>query len=75
MKRAIISGFLALVGSIWSLAILFSASANLTTGWTTPPGRLLTTVAELGLTGWLVISVLVTLLGTVSLIVEYFRKS
>ena len=32
MKRAFIGGVLSLIGSIWALAILTSASANLVSG-------------------------------------------
>ena len=49
MKRVLIGGFLSLIGSIWAMAVLFVAGSNLTSGWTTPPGRFMTTVAEMGL--------------------------
>lgn len=74
MKRAFIGGFFALIGSIWALAIAFLASNNLTSGWSTPPGRFLTTVSELNLTAFFVIAVVFLLLGVVMMVVEYFRK-
>ena len=37
MKRALIGGFISLLGTIWGLAIAVAASNNLVSGWTTPP--------------------------------------
>ena len=45
MKRALIGGFISLLGTIWGLAIAVAASNNLVSGWTTPPGRFLSTVS------------------------------
>lgn len=74
MKRALIGGFLALLGSIWSLAILVTAANNLTSSWFTPPGRFLTTVSEMQLTAVFAISLAFLLLGIVIMAVEYFKK-
>lgn len=74
MKRAIIGGFISLIGSIWLLAIALTAANNLTSGWSTPPGRFLTTISEIGLTFFFVISILFTVLGLILMAVEYFRK-
>ena len=74
MKRSIIGGFLALIGTIWGLAVLNMASDNLVSGWTTPPGRLLTTVAEQGLAPVLTGALLLLALGLIIMGIEYFRK-
>ena len=74
MKRAIIGGFLSLIGSIWTLAVVFIAGNNLVSSWGTPPGRLLTTVSELNLTALLVVSIALTVAGIAILLVELFRK-
>lgn len=74
MKKAIIGGFLSLIGSIWTLAILIAAGNNLVSSWTTPPGRLLATVAEMGLAFWFVLAVALTVFGLGVLAVELFRK-
>lgn len=42
MKRAIIGGFLSLVGSLWALAVLLCANSHAISGWATPPGKLIT---------------------------------
>lgn len=73
MKRALIGGFLSILGEIGVLGVLLLASADLVSGWSTPPGRLLTTVYERGLTAALVISGLLLLLGVAAMVVEYFR--
>lgn len=74
MKRALIGGFLALIGTIWGLAVLSSASNNLTGSWSTPPGRLLTTMAEQGMTFVFVCALLLLALGLVVMGIEYFKK-
>lgn len=74
MKRALIGGFISLLGSIWTLAILVVAGNNLTSGWSTPPGRLMTTVIEMDMMPWLVVSAALLLCGMGMMLIEYFRK-
>ena len=74
MKRAIIGGFFSLIGSIWALAIAFTAGNNLVSGWPTPPGRFLTTVSETGLMFFFVLSILLIVLGLGLMTVELFIK-
>ena len=74
MKRALIGGFLALIGSIWTLAVTYIAGNNLVDSWGTPPGRLLTTVSKMNLTALLVVSIALTVVGICILLVELFRK-
>lgn len=74
MKKTIIGGFLSLIGSIWTLAILIAAGNNLVSGWTTPPGRLLSTVFSMGLTFWFILAVALTVFGLGVLAVELFKK-
>lgn len=74
MKRALIGGFIALIGSIWTLVIMLIAIENLVSEWYSPPGRLLTTIANFGMMPWFVISVVFVLLGIVLMVIEYFRK-
>ena len=75
MKRAVIGGFLSLIGSIWTLSVVFIAGNNLVDGWSTPPGRLLTTITELGLTFLFAIFILLVIVGILIMIVEFFRKA
>ena len=74
MKRVMIGGFLSLIGSIWTLAVMFAASNNLASGWTTPPGRFLTTVSEMGLMPIFVIAILIVVFGFLILAIEFFKK-
>ena len=74
MKRALIGGFLALIGTIWGLAVLNAASNDLVSSWSTPPGRLLATVAERGMTPVFAGSLLLLVLGIVLMGIEYFKK-
>lgn len=74
MKRAVIGGFLSLIGSIWTLAVVFIAGNNLVDRWSTPPGRFLTTITELGLTFLFAISILLVIVGILIMIVEFFKK-
>ena len=74
MKRVLIGGFLSLIGSMWSMVVMVIAGNNLTSKWTTPPGRLMTTVAEMGLTGVFGMALLLVILGIVVMLVELFRR-
>lgn len=74
MKRALIGGFWALLGTIWGLAVLLFVGNNLVSGWSTPPGRFLTTVAATGMTLPFVLAIVFLLGGLVIMAVEYFRK-
>ena len=74
MKRALIGGFLSLIGTIWALAVIIFVGNNLVSGWSTPPGRFMTTVTETGMTFPLTVSIILLLLGLVIMGIEYFRK-
>ena len=74
MKRALIGGFIALIGSIWSLAIVFIAGNNLVTSWDTELGRLWSTVIEMDLMFLFALSVVFIVLGVILMVVELFRK-
>ena len=74
LKRAIIGGFISLIGSIWVLAIIISANNYAINGWTTPPGKLITQMIESNLVVWFGISVATIVLGIVLMIIEYFKK-
>ena len=74
MKRALIGGFLSLIGSMWAMAVMFVAGNNLTSGWSTPPGRFMTTVAEMGLTEVFGMAVLLVVLGIAVMLVELVRR-
>ena len=74
MKRALIGGFISLIGSIWALAIILLAANNLTEDWSTPPGRLLATISELNMTFLFVFSIVFVVLGIVIMLIEFFKK-
>ncbi|NMA96184.1 MAG: hypothetical protein GX974_09120 [Clostridiales bacterium] len=74
MKRVLIGGFLSLIGSIWSLAIIIIVGNNLVSSWATPPGRFLTTVMDLDLGIPISIAFLFLLLGLLIMGIEYFRE-
>ena len=74
LKRAIIGGFISLIGSIWVLAIIISANNYAINGWTTPPGKLITQMIESNLVVWFGIFVATIVLGIVLMIIEYFKK-
>ncbi len=74
MKRAMIGGFLSIVGSIWALAAVIAANGYFVEGWADPPGKLLTQMSESGLLVWFAVSVGTILLGLVLMAAEYVRK-
>jgi len=74
MKKIVTGGFLSLTGTIWVLAVVLFAANNPVPGWSTPPGRLLTTVHEYGLTAFLVIAAAMTLAGIALMLIGCFGK-
>lgn len=74
MKKVLIGGILSMLGAIWGLAVILLAGNNMTSAWSTPPGRFLTTVAETGMTLPLAVSILFVFLGLVIMGIEYFKK-
>ena len=74
MKRALIGGFLSLIGSIWALAVVFIASNNLVSAWDTKLGRLWSTVIEMDLMFLFGLAVVFIVLGIELMAVELFRK-
>ena len=74
MKKAVIGGFLILSGSVGPGAVLISVSSNMALGWTTRPGRIMTTVLDNGALIPLFISLAMLALGPIVRAVEYFRK-
>lgn len=74
MKRTIIGGFLALIGTLGCLAAFITAANNMVSGWSTPPGRFLTTVSQTGMTSLLVVACIVLALGLLIMGIEYFKS-
>jgi ABC-type sulfate transport system permease component len=74
MKKVIIGVFLSMIGALGSLTVFVIIANNMVSGWSTPPGRFLTTVSELGMTPLLVVSSIILVLGLIILAIEYFRK-
>lgn len=74
MKRVIIGGFLSLLGTIWGLAVLFGASNNLVSSWSTPPGRLFSTMMQMGLLPVFIISLIFVGFGIGIMTYEFFKK-
>ncbi|MBQ9952541.1 MAG: hypothetical protein IJO98_10480 [Clostridia bacterium] len=74
MKRALIGGFLALLGTIWGLAVIIAAGSNLVSSWDPAIGRLLSTIHEMKLALPFYLSIAVTIFGAAVLFIEFFRK-
>ncbi|MBR5960011.1 MAG: hypothetical protein IKZ98_03385 [Clostridia bacterium] len=74
MKRTITGGFLSLIGTIWSIAILFIAGNDLPNSWYTDLGKLWSNVIDLKLMPLFVFSAVITVLGIVIMIIDIFRK-
>ena len=74
MKKALIGGFLSILGTIWGLATAFFTVNHLVASWTTPPGRFLSTVFQTGMLLPFVIGAFLLVSGLVILGVEYFKK-
>ena len=75
MKKLIIGVFLALLGSINLLVVYTIVANNLTSSWSTPPGRVLTTLSEIGMTPILVIAYIMLGVGLIIMGIEYYKKT
>jgi len=74
MKRALIGGWLALLGTIWGAGVIIAASQMLVDSWDPAIGRLLTTILEKQLIIPFTIAALFLALGLVIMAVEFFKK-
>lgn len=74
MKKALIGGFISLLGTIWGLAIAVAASNNLVSSWATPSGRFLSTVSQMGFVPLFAMAIVLIVLGLVIMAIEYFKK-
>ena len=59
---------------LFDAAIAVAASNNLVSGWTTPPGRFLTTVSQMGFVPLFAMAIVLIVLGLVIMAIEYFKK-
>ncbi len=74
MKRTLTGGILALVGSIWALAIMICAGGNLVSEWDLALGRFWSTVVAMHLMFPFVVSAALAVFGIIVILVELFRK-
>ncbi len=74
MKKTVIGGILAICGTFGTMSVFNTAADNLVSGWSTPPGRFITTVIEYNLIIPLILFSVMLILGLVILGIEYFRK-
>ena len=74
MKKIVAGGFLSLVGSIWALAILVSASNSLVNEWVTETGRLMSTVIEMKMMFPLILCVICIAFGIIMMLVESLEE-
>lgn len=72
MKKVIIGGFLAVVSSIWSIAIGAYVQFNLVSDWS--GSRFWSSASQLGVILPLILSLIILALGIVIMCIEYFRK-
>ena len=77
MKKVIIGGFVSIVGMMGIMAVLVttaSSMVNMLDGWSTPPGRFLSWLSEIGMIPLLVLSSIILIFGLIILGAEYFKK-
>lgn len=74
MKKAIIGGFISVIGAMGNLSVFIIAADNMLSGWSTPPGRLLSTVSEIGMTPLMVFSCILIIIGLIIMGIEFFKK-
>ncbi len=73
MKKTVIGVFLSIIGTIWIMGVIVLAGSELTGAWSTPPGRIVTTISELNMITPMIIGVIFLVFGLVIMGVEYFK--
>jgi hypothetical protein len=73
MKKALIGGFLSLIGVMGVVAVFITCALNMASSWSTPPGRFLSTVSSLEMSPLLALSGALLAAGIVIMAIEYFR--
>ena len=74
MKKALVGGFLSLVGSIWAMVIMLVAGNNLVTEWNTEAGRLWSTVTDLRLMFPFILAAVITVIGIIVMVIGLIKK-
>ena len=74
MKKTIIGCCLTTIGTLGDLVVMLSSGNNLVSGWSTPPGRFITTDVAIGMDTPFIISTIILVLGLIILAIEYFKK-
>lgn len=72
MKRVVIGGLLALLGSLWALALGAYVQLNLAQEWY--GSRFWSTASQNGVVAPLILSLVALALGVAMMLVEYFRR-
>ncbi|MGE5381404.1 MAG: hypothetical protein ACM3NT_10115 [Methylocystaceae bacterium] len=74
MRNTLIGCSLSITGALGYLAVMIFVGNNLVSGWSTPPGRFLTTVAEREMIFPFIVSLCILVIGLTILAVEFFKK-
>ena len=74
MKKALVGGFLSLVGSIWAMVIMLVAGSNLVTEWNTEAGRFGSTVTYLRLMCPFILAAVIALIGIIVMVIGLIKK-
>ena len=72
MKKVMIGGFLAIVSSIWAIAIGDYVQSNLVSAWR--GSRFWSSASQLGVIVPFIVSLIMLALGIIIMCLEYFRK-
>ena len=74
MKKALVGGFLSLVGSIWAMVIMLVAGSNLVTEWNTEAGRFWSTVTDLRLMFPFILAAVIAVIGNIVMVIGLIKK-
>ena len=75
MKKALVGGFLSLVGSIWAMVIMLVAGNNLVTEWNTEAGRFWSTVTDLRLMFPFILAAVIAVIGIIVMVIGLIKTS
>jgi len=74
MKKALVGGILALIGTIWAMVIMLVAGSNLADEWNTEAGRFWSTVTDLRLMFPFILAAVIAVIGIIVMVIGLIKK-
>lgn len=74
MKKILFGGFLSVAGSIWALAVIIFSGNTSISGWSTPPGKLISFISAADAMPLFVIATMLVVVGMLFMVYGLIQK-